>query len=594
MQCGYCLSGILISAAALLQRNPDPSEAEVRAALDRNLCRCGAHNRIVRAVLRAAKEARHDRRTPVRRSCRPACSANPRLSQLAALRRDGFVELSPGKVEIGQGILTALAQIAADELDIDLARIRMVPATHRGEPQRGHHLGQPVGRAVRLGACATPRRRRARSTWPRRPSASASPPESLEVEDGTIVGPGNLRTSYWELADDALLARDASARDRRQGARCARASPARRRHGSTSPTRCSAGRASSTTGLPGHAARARAEAGVAWAPSSRRSTRQARAPARRRRRRARRQLRRRRRRDRGGGGSGPGRPAQGRGVERRRGAARRDQARRLAQEPAGRDHDRRRAQGGGSRASGPHGPPAVHAALHRARLDGALLRDRAMDRRGQGARSGRTARASTTCAPTWRWRLGLPQENIVVQHVEGAGCYGHNGADDVAFDAVLLARAAAGGPCACSGRARTSSPGRRWAPPWPSRSRPISTRAARSSTGAATCGATATSRAPGARRSRPCSRPRSSPSRSSASSPSIRRWRTAAERSATPSRSTTSPPGASPATACSPCRSAPRRCARSAPSPTCSPSSRSWTSWRPSAARTRWRSACAT
>jgi nicotinate dehydrogenase subunit A len=55
MQCGYCVSGILISAAALLSRNPDPSEAEVRAALDRNLCRCGAHNRMVRAVLRAAK-----------------------------------------------------------------------------------------------------------------------------------------------------------------------------------------------------------------------------------------------------------------------------------------------------------------------------------------------------------------------------------------------------------------------------------------------------------------------------------------------------------------------------------------------------------
>jgi nicotinate dehydrogenase subunit A len=56
MQCGYCISGILISAAALLRRNPDPSEAEVRTALDRNLCRCGAHNRMVRAVLRAAKE----------------------------------------------------------------------------------------------------------------------------------------------------------------------------------------------------------------------------------------------------------------------------------------------------------------------------------------------------------------------------------------------------------------------------------------------------------------------------------------------------------------------------------------------------------
>src|ERR1700754_2152843 len=54
MQCGYCISGILMSAAALLKRNPSPTEAEVRAALDRNLCRCGSHNRMVRAVLRAA------------------------------------------------------------------------------------------------------------------------------------------------------------------------------------------------------------------------------------------------------------------------------------------------------------------------------------------------------------------------------------------------------------------------------------------------------------------------------------------------------------------------------------------------------------
>ena len=56
MQCGYCVPGILISSAALLKHNPSPTEAEVRAALDRNLCRCGSHNRMVRAVLRAALE----------------------------------------------------------------------------------------------------------------------------------------------------------------------------------------------------------------------------------------------------------------------------------------------------------------------------------------------------------------------------------------------------------------------------------------------------------------------------------------------------------------------------------------------------------
>jgi nicotinate dehydrogenase subunit A len=57
-QCGYCLSGIQISAAALLARNPDPSDAEVRTALDRHLCRCGSHNRIVKAVLAAARSIR--------------------------------------------------------------------------------------------------------------------------------------------------------------------------------------------------------------------------------------------------------------------------------------------------------------------------------------------------------------------------------------------------------------------------------------------------------------------------------------------------------------------------------------------------------
>jgi aerobic-type carbon monoxide dehydrogenase small subunit (CoxS/CutS family) len=56
-QCGYCTAGMIAQAQALLDRSPNPTESEVRAALDGNLCRCGAHNRIVRAVLRARKEA---------------------------------------------------------------------------------------------------------------------------------------------------------------------------------------------------------------------------------------------------------------------------------------------------------------------------------------------------------------------------------------------------------------------------------------------------------------------------------------------------------------------------------------------------------
>lgn len=54
-QCGYCTSGMIIVAADLLNRNPRPTEAEVRGALNGNLCRCGSHNRIVRAIMRVAQ-----------------------------------------------------------------------------------------------------------------------------------------------------------------------------------------------------------------------------------------------------------------------------------------------------------------------------------------------------------------------------------------------------------------------------------------------------------------------------------------------------------------------------------------------------------
>jgi len=55
-QCGYCINGMIMSAKALLDRNPRPSGDDVREALAANLCRCGTHGRIIRAVLRAARE----------------------------------------------------------------------------------------------------------------------------------------------------------------------------------------------------------------------------------------------------------------------------------------------------------------------------------------------------------------------------------------------------------------------------------------------------------------------------------------------------------------------------------------------------------
>ncbi len=137
--------------------------------------------------------------------------SNKRLSQWLRLRADGIVEVYSGKVEIGQGILTAIAQIVADELDVDLGRVRMVAASTATSPNEGVTSGslsiEHSGSALRY-ACAE-----ARAVYldaaAQRLGVAAS---NLQVRDGTIVGPGNLSTSYWELADSGLLERDATAR----------------------------------------------------------------------------------------------------------------------------------------------------------------------------------------------------------------------------------------------------------------------------------------------------------------------------------------------------------------------------------------------
>jgi nicotinate dehydrogenase subunit A len=57
VQCGYCTNGMIMTAKALLDKTPKPTEAQIKKALAANFCRCGTHNRVVRAVLRAAKVA---------------------------------------------------------------------------------------------------------------------------------------------------------------------------------------------------------------------------------------------------------------------------------------------------------------------------------------------------------------------------------------------------------------------------------------------------------------------------------------------------------------------------------------------------------
>ncbi len=139
----------------------------------------------------------------------PSLAANPKLSSWVKFSSEGQVTISPGKVEIGQGIVTALAQIAADELDIDIGRVRMIRASTVASPNEGVTSGslsiQHSGRAVRL-ACAEIRQLFLNAASERLGVGT----DVLDINDGTISGPGNVRTSYWELADEVSLERDAT------------------------------------------------------------------------------------------------------------------------------------------------------------------------------------------------------------------------------------------------------------------------------------------------------------------------------------------------------------------------------------------------
>ena len=136
-------------------------------------------------------------------------AANPVLSSWLRFSREGQVMVSPGKVEIGQGIITALAQIAADELDVDISRVQMVRASTAASPNEGVTSGslsvQQSGRAIRQ-ACAEVRQIFLGAASDRLGVGI----DALGVEDGTICGPGNVRTSYWELAEHVSLDRDAT------------------------------------------------------------------------------------------------------------------------------------------------------------------------------------------------------------------------------------------------------------------------------------------------------------------------------------------------------------------------------------------------
>ena len=215
VQCGFCTSGMIITAKALLDRTPHPTDADIQAAMTGNLCRCGTYDRVRRAIQRAAGNSEpfptfeiqiqslqpttHNPQPTIPESLPRPLLQNPDLDDWVRVNTDGTITLFTGKVELGQDLRTSVAMIGADELDVSLARIRVVMADTGQTPNEGYTVSsmslETSGNAIRYAAADV------------RQMALAVAHEELEAPidritllDGTIADPVTGRTTtYWDL-----------------------------------------------------------------------------------------------------------------------------------------------------------------------------------------------------------------------------------------------------------------------------------------------------------------------------------------------------------------------------------------------------------
>ena len=210
-QCGFCTPGMIVAAQGLLNRVRYPTDDDIREALTGNLCRCGVYDRVRRAIkLRTGKleapifdvviGAPPDTDTSAI-PLPPSLAAYPDIDDWIQLNADHSITVFSGKVELGQGITTALAQIAAEELDVDIARIQLVNADTDRTPDEGGTTGsrslETSGAAIQLAAAAARQHLLALAF---EHLESRTPVRELHVSDGVITDPLSGRSvSYWDL-----------------------------------------------------------------------------------------------------------------------------------------------------------------------------------------------------------------------------------------------------------------------------------------------------------------------------------------------------------------------------------------------------------
>ena len=218
-QCGYCVPGFLMTAKGLLHRNPNPSEGEIREAINRNLCRCGIHNRVIRAIQRVASGVEpepiysvvppdDDLEPPSWEPGAPlpgSLAHHPDLDDWIRLRPDRGVDVYTGKVELGQGITTSLSQVVAEELDVDIARIHIHTADTATSLDEGSTAGS-MSMEMSGGAL-----RQAAAEFKYQLLAIAAEEfechqEDLEVSNGMVQHPASgAGKDYWDLLPEGRL-----------------------------------------------------------------------------------------------------------------------------------------------------------------------------------------------------------------------------------------------------------------------------------------------------------------------------------------------------------------------------------------------------
>lgn len=209
-QCGFCIAGMMVATEGLLKQIRYPSDDQIREALDTNLCRCGVYDRVRRAIrfrigdpqdpiweLRA-QEPLDPTNVPAP-SLSSSTRDNPQLDSWIRIDEADTITISTGKSELGQGVRTAIAHIAATQLGVDDARIVLRAADTAISPDEGITAGsmsiQTSGEAMSAAAAT------ARAIMVAKASdVLGAPAASLVVDDGTITDPssGNV-TTFWNI-----------------------------------------------------------------------------------------------------------------------------------------------------------------------------------------------------------------------------------------------------------------------------------------------------------------------------------------------------------------------------------------------------------